>query len=150
MDLKLTSSIYRKHWRPISAAAVRAYADDLRLVFNVKYSVFQVLRVQRKIRVFDSPTVGKFAYSDTTGVWELDWMEGLDTGDDPGPLIAEMIEADLRRDPELERKKAERLFEHKRRVAETVKDNWRHAFKDNRRQLLKAWEPLVNSPGFVR
>jgi hypothetical protein len=38
----------------------------------------------------------------------------------------------------------------RRKVRQRVADNYRYAFKDNRRQVLKAFEPFVNRPGFVK
>lgn len=137
--------------RPQTERALLALDPDLRLMFNKKLVLFQVMRVIDRHEVIEWNGM-RILHPYKTAAWELDWLEGLERGDDPLPLIKAMVECDKREHPELDSDEYcwDRMMEQRAKLEAKAHDNWRHAFLDNRRLLMKAYEPLRNQPAFVR
>lgn len=135
--------------RPVTVRALELFDPDLRLVWNRKYGLFQVMSLRLKTTTFEVDGLGKVAWLEPTLVWEADWKEGLLRGDDPHPLIRKLYESDTLRFPNLHEMKDQQRRNHQETVRRKVRDNYRHAHRANRYQLHRALEPLYNFPAFT-
>ncbi len=136
--------------RPVTERALLAAYPDYRLVLNKRCDLFQVMRIREKHEIVEWS--GMRILNRYYGVsWELDWREGLEWGDDPLPLIKEMYECDNRRTPELTDLECfDKIIEQREALERKAGEEYKYAFLDNRRLLMKAYEPLYNQTAFVR
>jgi hypothetical protein len=134
----------------MTEVALEMFDPDLRLVFNRRYNLFQVMRVRKRLSRFWSEDLGNLGVLEDVLVWAIDWKEGLEGRDDPRPLIHELWECDVLRHPKLMAERRKKVEENIARARETISDNYKYAVIDNWRQLQKVYEPMVNSPSFVR
>lgn len=137
--------------RPRTESAIMALDPDLRLMFNRRHLLFQVMRVIERHEIV-AVNGFRILHPYKTVAWELDWLEGLERGDEPLPLIKAMMAADKRLHPELDDDEYayDKIIAQREALEAKAHDNYRHAFRDNRRLLMKAYEPLRNQPAFVR
>jgi len=135
--------------KPVTVAALELFDPELTLVFNSKHSAFQVLRWRTYPRRFWLDGFGWLTLLDDILVHVCDWKEGLVGRDDPEPLIRKLWESDLLRHPDLERERLVEMMRNRVQAQKKVRDNYRETQKDNRRQLLRAYTPVVQFPNFV-
>lgn len=151
MDIPLRSSALTYDFeRPVTESALAMFDPDLRLVFCRQRDCFQVMRRLKRARRFHVVGVGDVAYFEDILYWVTDWKAGLEGRDDPYPLIKRLWESDIERHPNLCQDLEERFRENLRRRRQKVREEYRHAHQDNRRLLMKAWEPFFNHPAFTR
>ena len=133
-----------EHHRPLTEEALRRLDPDLRLVLNKKLGYFQVMRLVNRPEKWTEPRL----------VWVADWLDGLERGDDPGPLIEFLKESDCgpegQESSSILEKSRRRREEYEAKVEKHLAEEWRHATNENMRQLLKALDPFRNLTGFVR
>jgi hypothetical protein len=138
--------------KPYTVAALDEFDPDLRLVWNRRHNLFQVmLRVDVPLTYwFDS--LGYTTVFEPALQLQFDWLFGLQCDDNPEWLIAALTYA--REQQEEEQKNPhyaeDRILENRAKIEAQVSDNWRYAMKWNRPQLLKAFRPLHERPGFTR
>lgn len=166
MYRSLRSSEHTFHFnKPVTAAAIEMFDPELCLVWNQRWSTFQLMRRRRVARRYWIEGIGHVTYIDEILAHQMDWSMGLVDGhDNPTPLVIACVLGDLfkmndkedvrpgdtRRYRDSEERLVDKIRDHRQKVAETVRDNYRHAFAANRRQLLPALERLHNHPTFVR
>lgn len=146
----LVSELSRDFCKPLTVEALARFDPDLYLLFNKKRDIFNVHRlVWKTARYWLGPDEGWLSYTYPTLHYVMDWKEGLLGSDNPAPLLRTLYESDTRRVDVLKRLD-EMQARYLERTRKTVDENWRHAHLDNRRLIERAWEPVLNSPFYVR
>lgn len=137
--------------RPNTERAIARYDPDLRLLFNKQLDLFQVMRITPSTTVYHFGSL-PFAWLEYRFQWAMDWMDGIERGDNPEPVLSYLQAQDLREHPELDDDDAvlQKIMDERLRREAVIHAAYRHAFLDNRRLLMKAWEPLYNHPALVR
>ena len=137
--------------KPLTVAAILRRDPALRLVWNRKYSLFQVMLVTPVPRTYRIEGLGDLLVIDHTLSFQFDWMFGLMTADNPEPLLKALNHCDHRTHPELddEQEIQARIEADRKKMEATTHENYRYAFKWNRHQLMRAFEPFARNPGFV-
>lgn len=141
----------RDFHKPVTVKALARFDPDLEIIRNRRNGAFEVHRkVLRWRQLWLGPEDGYLSFSEPMHIYVCDVCLGLEGFDDPTALLAYLEAGDVRRHPRLcdERDYAMECARYK--IQEKVTDTYRHAFRENKRLLYKAWEPLVNSPSFVR
>lgn len=149
VGLRVSELTYDFH-RPITAKAITRFDPELRLVLNRRRGTFVIMRLIYKTRHFYLEGFGSLAFIEPVLIHVCDWKEGLQGRDDPYPILHMLWESDTYRHPRLVEDGEAAIFEHKRRMAQKVHEEYRHATAENIRQLARAWEPFMHSPSLVR
>jgi hypothetical protein len=143
----------RDFHKPVTVKALARFDRDLELLRNRRNAEFEVhRRVMRTRSLWLGDDNGWLSFNEPMLIYVCDWSHGLEGSDDPTTLIAILEATDVRRHPELMDTEVAgaKMIEQREAASEKIREEYRHAFKENRRLLMKAWEPLVNSPRLVR
>lgn len=135
--------------KPLTVEALERFDPQLILVFNRRWDVFQIMREIPRAESYWIDGIGNVGWIGRSAVYVDDWMAGLLGRDDPEPLIERLYWSDTKRHPDLEAARARKIIENRKKAEEKTREEYRHAFKDNKRLLLKAWEPVFNFPTLV-
>jgi len=130
--------------RPFTEDALAHFDPDLVLAWNREAKRFQVLRRCIKTKEAWCPSLGKVTARVPALVHVCDWEDAFERGDDPGTLIARLVESDTRRYGKYLLHRQEKLAAQAEKAERDRKEDFRHAFLDNKRLLVKGWEPFVN------
>lgn len=149
VPLRASEHSYDFH-KPVTVRTLRRFDPDLRLLRNRRNAAFEIHRVTWRTRRVEIDGFGRLSWTEPMLIYVCDWSEGLEACDDPTMLIRYLEAGDTLRNPHLneDREYAVELYRYK--LAEKSRENFRHAFRDNRRLLMRAYEPLVNTPNLVR
>lgn len=131
-------------YRPWTADAVRRFDPSLVLAWNREIKRFQVLRHTTVKREVWMPSFGKTMVDSPVLVHVCDY-DDVTEKDDPGPLLFQLKQSDTWEHGEYLQNRLEALADQRAATAAKVHALYRGAYLDNRRQLTRAWEPLVRS-----
>jgi hypothetical protein len=137
--------------RPMTSAAVLMLDPQLQLVYNRKYGLFQVIRWTLIACRYYVPGLGNLLSLERGAMWECDVAphHHIDTEDSPGALIHDMVAGDTKAHPRLleDAGRLGRIMDHRARIEERVRDEWKHHSAWNRAQILKVWQPIYDMTG---
>lgn len=137
--------------KPVTVAALREFDSDLELIRNRRTMAFEVhRRVKRARSYWWAEHDTWLSFYEPMLIYVCDWKLGLVGSDDPSSLIAYLERSDIRRHPDLAAAGEYEIFWQREQISRKVAGLFRDAFRENRAQLYKAWQPLVNSPALVR
>lgn len=136
--------------KPVTTQALQRFDPELQLLRNRRSGNFEVHRRVKRARTFHIEGFGYLSYYEPMLIYVCDWTEGLIGSDDPTALIADLEAHDIVRHPEIVDAAADTIMRQRMKAALTVAGEYHHAFRDNRRLLYRAYEPLVNHPSYVR
>lgn len=146
------TALSRDFHKPVTVQTLARFDPELELLRNRQEARFEVhRRCYRLRRLWLGDADGYLSFVEPMMIYVCDVPGALLDGfDDPTTLIKLLEAGDVRRNPRLNDERDEAIRVQRYKIREKVRDNFLHAFRDSRRQLLRAWEPLVNSPTFVR
>jgi hypothetical protein len=146
------TALSRDFHKPVTVQTLARFDPELELLRNRQDARFEVhRRCYRLRRLWLGDKRGYLSFVEPMMIYVCDVVAAsLDGFDDPTILIKLLEAGDVRRNPRLNEDREEAVRVQRYKIGSKVRDNYMHAFRSNWRQLLRAWEPLVNQPTLVR